>query len=103
MPIAPKIVWSTVTADGVYDIGTKRNGRGTALLLVSGAFGGGTITGGYRDDGATFAITASGISGAGVVEIPCGTGMVLAFELTSSTAASIKIGVVMDDIDPVAV
>lgn len=99
MPLQPKIKWVTLTADGVTTIGTKKGGIGTALVLASGNFGGGTLTGGYLDDTGTFQPSVGGVTAAVGLELPAGTGVEVAVQLSGSTSPSLKLGLVADGMD----
>lgn len=99
MPVAPKIVWKSITADGDLVIGQRLNGRGTTLVLVSGGFGGGTVAGGYQDQAGAFQPAGASLTDAGVLEIPAATGMTLVVNVTGATGPTLAIGLTSDDMD----
>ena len=100
MPIEPKVVWKPVTANGDLVVGQRKNGRGTTLVLVSGGFGGGSVTGGYHDQAGAFQPATDAITAAGVLEIPAAaTGMTLVVNVAGSSGVALSVGLTSDDMD----
>lgn len=97
----PAIRWLTLTVDGETTLGLKIRTRGTVLVVASGSFGGGSLSGGYLDDTGTFqTFGIAALTADGVLELPAGGGMTLVLDLDSSTTPTIKIGYVADTFEP---
>ncbi len=94
----PAIRWLTFSGNGITKIGLKIRFRGTVLVVASGTFGSGTLAGGYLDDTDTFRAFGSSVEVAadGFMELPAGTNMTLALNLTGATTPTIKVGYVGD-------
>lgn len=94
----PAIRWLTFTGNGITKIGLKIRSLGTVLVVASGTFGSGTLAGGYLDDTDTFQPfgTPHSLSADGFMELPAGTNMTIALELTGATTPTIKVGYVAD-------
>lgn len=97
-----KIRWIKLTANGVVTLGTKIRYRGEVLVIPTGSFGGGTIEFGCIDEAGTFHGFGASYKagGAKTLEIPAGTGMIVALELVGATSPSIDLGYVGDAFEP---
>lgn len=100
MSLDPDLQFITLDADKAVTLGKKIRSRGTALVVLSGDFGGGTLTLGYRDDLGGFQTLGLSRTTEGSLEGPYGTGMELAVDLSGSTSPDLKIGFVVDALQP---
>ena len=87
-----------LTADGVHNLPNIPTGSGRFVLTARGDFGTGTLTPGIIvDDGGTEVFVALSVPAAltatGEMFVECGANTQPAVELTSSTAAAIKVSV----------
>lgn len=92
----PSMKFISITANGVVSLGEKLHSSDEVVVLISGGFGGGTLTFGYMDDTETFiafVATEAAFTAADEFAVMMGAGQVLAANLTGATGPTIKVGV----------